>query len=158
MCEFAAEYGLKAYISEILDDLDSETAKFERFTPTIKSFYTDLLRRCLQTERTSTTHERPWLSMSETVAYLVNKGAGPSNQRIGRYHVANTTWDAFLHDFEDRLRHGDQVMFDTCCALVSAGDPLDTPFGNSDFIREAKRSFSQDQITELLNADRRTRK
>ncbi|KAH0591986.1 hypothetical protein MHUMG1_10281 [Metarhizium humberi] len=158
MCEYAAEYGLKAYVSEILDDLDSETAKFERFTPTIKSFYTDLLRRCLQTERTSTTHERPWLSISETVAYLVDNGADPNNQRMGRDHVADTTWDAFLQDFEARLRHGDQVIFDMCCALVSAGDPLDTPFGSSDFLGEAKRSFSQDQITGLLNADRRTRK
>lgn len=66
--------------------------------------------------------------------------------------------DAFLHDFEDRLRHGDQVILGVCCALVSDGAPLDAPFGNSDFLREAKRSFSQDQITELLNADGRTRK
>lgn len=157
MCEYAAEYGLKAYISEILDDLDPEIAKFERFTPTIKSFYTDLLRRCLRTERTSTEHERPWLSISKTVVYLIDKGADPNNQRIGREHVASTTWNAFLHDFEDRLRHGDQVIFDICCALVSAGAPLDAPFGNSDFLREAKRSFSQDQITELLNASRRIR-
>ncbi|KHO11360.1 hypothetical protein MAA_11175 [Metarhizium robertsii ARSEF 23] len=95
MFEYAAEYRLKSYISEILDDLDSETAKFERFTPTMKSFYTDLLRRCLQTERTSTAHERPWLSISETVAYLVDKGADPKNQRIGREHVADTTWMLF---------------------------------------------------------------
>ncbi|KAK9445167.1 hypothetical protein VB005_00274 [Metarhizium brunneum] len=158
MCDYAAEYGLETYMPEILDHLDSETAKFERLTPTIKSFYTDLLRRRLQTERTSTEHERPWLSISETVAYLVCKGADPNNQRIGREHVADTTWNAFLHDFEDRLRHGDQVIFDMCCALVSAGDPLDTTFGNSEFLREAKRSFSQGQITELLNADRRARK
>lgn len=60
--------------------------------------------------------------------------------------MADTTWDAFLHDFEDRLRHGDQVILGMCCALVSAGDPLDTPFGNSEFPREAKRSFREAKL------------
>ncbi|KAM7218647.1 NACHT nucleoside triphosphatase [Rhypophila decipiens] len=129
MCEYAAEYGLKDYIDEIVRTCNLVYEGSDNRS--LEELYTNLLWIALRLKRTSDQHERPWGSIVGLVSFLVDRGANP-NQGLGD----TTIWQQFVIDFKDCLLKGDACIVEICRVLLMGGADPDISQGLGFFFRD----------------------
>ncbi|KAM7195871.1 NACHT nucleoside triphosphatase [Rhypophila sp. PSN 637] len=128
MCEYAAEYGLKEYIDEIVWTCNLVHEGSDNRS--LEELYTNMLWIALRLKRTSDRHERPWGSIVGLVSFLVDGGANP-NQGLGDTKI----WQQFVFDFKHRLVKGDACIAEICRLLVMGGaDPDVQGLGSQAFL------------------------
>jgi hypothetical protein len=144
MCEYAAEYGLRDYIDEIVQKCDLVYEGSDNRS--VEELYTKLLWIALRSRRRSTQHERPWQGIVSLVLFLVERGANPN-----QWYGDSTIWQQFLLDFGDRaIRKRDAYILDTCRALIMGGADPDVSWLSSTFRQRITLALPYEQAVYIL--------